>query len=159
MATLEEEPETLVREPCERSLDQSQKNRIRQLGSPERYESRKLTAQRVTRHVGEHPRSETAREAHQPLSLVDDPERVRESSRVPDLCLGREAARLQERLADVERGRDGCGDGTRDPASSDVGNRRVSVGRVDLVPEQRVVSRRVRRLREEGLGSAYLMYS
>lgn len=132
MTTLEEESETLVREPCERPLDQLKEPHRAAGIAGER--TRILTAQRVTRHVGEHPRGEPARKAHEPLSLVDDPERVRESSRVSDLRLGREAARLQERLADVERGRDGSRDGTRDTASSDVSDRRVSVGRVDLVP-------------------------
>lgn len=92
------------------------------------------TAQRVGRHVGEHSGRHAASEPAEPMPRVDDLERVAEPTSVADRRVVRQAARLEERLAHVERGRDGCRDCTGDAACRDVSDGRVGVRGVDLVP-------------------------
>ena len=82
-------------------------------------------AQRIARHVRNHPRRETPRKPAQPISSPNNSKRVQHTPAIPDLRVGRGAPRLQERFCNVEGSRETRGHTAGDASGHDVRQGRV----------------------------------
>lgn len=87
--------------------------------------------QRITRHERQHPRRQPPREPPNPIPRPNDPKRILQSPRLPNLPIPTRAPRLQQRLRDVQRGGDSARHPAREPAGYDVRGGRVRAGRVE----------------------------